>query len=131
MIHQVVSERVSEPAGPTYSNCLVAGDTVYLSGMTASDGKGGMEGDGTPYGQARQCLLKIRRMLQAADCSMKEVVKLTVYVTDIKMRPDLVRARSEFFTPPMPCSTLVQVSALADPRFVIEIDATAVKSRPR
>jgi enamine deaminase RidA (YjgF/YER057c/UK114 family) len=59
---------------------------------------------------------------------MKDVVKLTVYVTDIGIRPDVTRARSEFFAPPMPCSTLVQVTALADPRFVIEIDATAIKS---
>ena len=128
-IRQVKSDRVSEPAGPTYSNCLVVGDTVYLAGMTAGDGKGGIEGNGTSHGQARQCLLKIRRMLKAAGCSMRDVVKLTVYVTDIGIRPDVTRARSEFFSPPMPCSTLVQVSGLADPRFVIEIDATAVKSR--
>jgi enamine deaminase RidA (YjgF/YER057c/UK114 family) len=127
-IRQVSSARVSEPAGPSYSNCLVAGNLVFLAGMTASDGKGGVAGDGTPHGQARQCLLKIRRMLKAAGCSMKDVVKLTVYVTDIGIRPDVTRARSEFFSPPMPCSTLVEVKGLADPRFVIEIDATAVKA---
>jgi len=127
-VRQVSSERVSEPAGPTYSNCLVAGNMVFLAGMTAGDGQGGMAGNGTPHGQARQCLLKIRRMLKAAGCSMKDVVKLTVYVTDIGIRPDVSRARSEFFSPPMPCSTLVEVKGLADPRFVIEIDATAVKT---
>ena len=127
-VRQVSSERVSEPAGPTYSNCLVAGNLVFLAGMTAGDGKGGIAGNGTPHGQARQCLLKIRRMLKAAGCSMKDVVKLTVYVTDIGIRPDVTRARSEFFSPPMPCSTLVEVKGLADPRFVIEIDATAVKT---
>jgi 2-iminobutanoate/2-iminopropanoate deaminase len=125
-VRQITSDRVPEPPGPAYSNCLVFGDTVYLAGMTASDGKGGIDGNGTPYGQARQCLLKIRRMLKAVGCSMKDVVKITVYVTDIGMRPDLVRARSEFFSAPMPCSTLVQVAALAEPRLVIEIDATAV-----
>jgi enamine deaminase RidA (YjgF/YER057c/UK114 family) len=126
-VRQIISDRVPEPPGPAYSNCLVFGDTVYLAGMTASDGKGGIDGNGTPYGQARQCLLKIRRMLKAAGCRMRDVVKITVYVTDIGMRPDLVRARSEFFSPPMPCSTLVQVGALAEPRLVIEIDATAVR----
>jgi len=130
-VRQVTSDRVPEPAATAYSNCLVFGDTVYLAGMTASDGKGGLDGNGTPHGQARQCLLKIRRMLKAAGCSMKDVVKLTVYVTDIGMRPDLVRARSEFFSPPMPCSTLVQVAALAEPRLVIEIDATAAIQRAR
>lgn len=125
-VRQVRTDRVPEPAAGSYSNCLVFGDTVYLAGMTANDGKGGIEGNGTPYGQARQCLLKIRRMLKAVGCSMRDVVKLTVYVTDIGMRPDLVRARSEFFTAPLPCSTLVQVAALAEPRLVIEIDATAV-----
>lgn len=130
-IRQVSSDRVSEPAGPTYSNCLTFGDTVFLAGMTAGDGKGGMAGNGTPHGQARQCLLKIRRMLKAAGCSMRDVVKLTVYVTDIGIRPDVSRARAEFFSPPMPCSTLVQVVALADPRFVIEIDATAVRQGAR
>jgi enamine deaminase RidA (YjgF/YER057c/UK114 family) len=126
-VRRITSDRVSEPpAGGTYSNCLVFGNAVYLAGMTASDGKGGIDGNGTPYGQARQCLLKIRRMLKAAGCSMRDVVKLTVYVTDIGMRPDLVRARAEFFSEPLPCSTLVEVSALAEPRLVIEIDATAV-----
>jgi enamine deaminase RidA (YjgF/YER057c/UK114 family) len=130
-MRQIFSDRVPEPPGPAYSNCLVFGDTVYLAGMTASDGKGGIDGNGTPYGQAHQCLLKIRRMLKAVGCTMKDVIKITVYVTDIGMRPDLVRARSEFFSAPMPCSTLVQVSALAEPRLVIEIDATAVIQRPR
>jgi len=128
---QVISDRVPEPAGPSYSNCLVVGDTVYLAGMTAGDGKGGILGDGTPYGQARQCFLKVRRMLKAAKCSMRDVVKLTIYVTDIAIRADHTRARAEFFSPPMPCSTFVQVVALAQPGIVIEIDATAVIQRRR
>jgi enamine deaminase RidA (YjgF/YER057c/UK114 family) len=130
-IRQVTSDRVPEPAGPTYSNCLVVGDTVYLAGMTAGDGRGGIVGNGTPHGQARQCFLKIRRMLKEAGCSMKDVVKLTVYVTDIGIRPDVTRARAEFFTPPMPCSTLVQIGALAGAGLVIEVDATAVKQAGR
>lgn len=130
-VRQVLSDRVPEPSPPGYSNCLVFGDTVYLAGMTAGDGKGGIEGNGTPYGQARQCFLKIRRMLKAAGCRMSDVVKLTVYVTDIGMRPDLWRARAEFFQPPMPCSTLVQIGALAQPGLVIEVDATAVKQNAR
>jgi enamine deaminase RidA (YjgF/YER057c/UK114 family) len=130
-VRQIMSDRVPEPNPPGYSNCLVFGDTVYLAGMTAGDGKGGIEGNGTPFGQARQCFLKIRRMLKAAGCKMSDVVKMTVYVTDMGMRPDLWRARAEFFQPPMPCSTLVQVSALAQPSLLIEVDATAVKQTGR
>jgi enamine deaminase RidA (YjgF/YER057c/UK114 family) len=126
-VRQVFSDRVAEPTGTGYSNCLVFGDTVYLAGMTAGDGKGGVEGNGTPHGQARQCFLKIRRMLKAAGCSMSDVVKMTVYVTDMGMRQDLWRARAEFFKPPMPCSTLVQIGALAQPGLLVEIDATAVR----
>jgi enamine deaminase RidA (YjgF/YER057c/UK114 family) len=128
-IREVKSDRVPAARNGAYSNCLVFGDTVYLAGMTAGDGQGGLLGNGTPHGQARQCLLKIRRMLKAAGCSMNDVIKMTVYVTDIGMRADVERARAEFFSPPMPCSTHVQVSALMNPKCVIEIDATAVKQR--
>jgi enamine deaminase RidA (YjgF/YER057c/UK114 family) len=126
-IRQVRSPVVAEPNPPNYSQCLMVGDQIFLAGMTAGDGRGGIMGDGSPYDQARQCFLKIGQMLQAAGSSIRDVVKMTIYVTDMAFRPDIGRARNEALRQPMPASTMVGISSLAQPGLVVEIDAWAVK----
>src|SRR5215813_8556226 len=68
---------------------------------------------------------KIRSMVEAAGGLMADVVKLTIFVTDIKQRQGVWLARREFFTGDFPVSTLVQVAALAEPTIRVEIDAVA------
>jgi 2-iminobutanoate/2-iminopropanoate deaminase len=118
-IERVVSPDVSEPPAGTWSNCLVVNGVAYLAGMTA----GGAEGD--EYAQAKVIFTKIRHLVEAAGGSMADIVKVTIFVTDITQREKVWQARREFFTGNFPASTLVQVAALANPSLKVEIEAVA------
>src|SRR5271166_6210778 len=80
---------------------------------------------GDEYAQAKEIFGKIRHLLEAAGGSMADVVKVTIFVTDITQREKVWQARREFFTGNFPTSTLVQVAALADPSLKVEINAVA------
>jgi enamine deaminase RidA (YjgF/YER057c/UK114 family) len=124
---KVTTPKVPEPNPAIFDNCRVVGDTVFMAGMTAGDGKGGAIGGDSMYGQAKACFEKVKHLVEAAGGTMADVMKMTIYVTDMGGRADLGRARGEFFSPgKSPCSTLVEVKSLAQPGLKIEIDATAV-----
>ena len=117
---RAISPQVTEPQPGTWSNCLVVGGIAYLAGMTA---RGSTEAD--EYAQAKAIFTKIRHLVEAAGGTMAEVVKVTIFVTDISQREKVWQARREFFTGNFPASTLVQVAALADPSLKVEIEAVA------
>jgi 2-iminobutanoate/2-iminopropanoate deaminase len=119
-ITRVISPEVSEPPAGTWSNCLVVNGIAYLAGMTA---RGGAELD--EYAQAKAIFTKIRHLVEAAGGGMADVVKVTIFVTDITQREKVWQARREFFAGNFPASTLVQVAALADPSLKVEIEAVA------
>ena len=122
---QVTAPEAPEFPGNIFSNCLKAGNQVVLSGMVASDDAGGVIGGDSAYGQARACFAKIEKLVGAAGGSLADVAKLTIYLTDIADRPEIGRARKEFFDGRMPASTLIGVSALAAPEYRVEIEAVA------
>jgi 2-iminobutanoate/2-iminopropanoate deaminase len=119
----VKSPKVADPRPKTWSNCKVCGDQVYVSGMIARDAAGRLPEDASMYGQSVRVFEKIRDLMQAAGGAMDDVVKLTIFVTDIRQREEVWRARAEFFTGDFPCSTLVEVRALAAPELLVEIEA--------
>jgi enamine deaminase RidA (YjgF/YER057c/UK114 family) len=119
-IVRAISPAVSEPAPGTWSNCLVVGGVAYLAGMTASGTDATDE-----YTQAKAIFTKIRHLVEAAGGSMADILKVTIFVTDISRREEVWRARREFFTGNFPASTLVQVAALANPSLKVEIEAVA------
>jgi 2-iminobutanoate/2-iminopropanoate deaminase len=120
-IVRATSSEVPEPPAGTWSNCLVAGGFAYIAGMTAR----GSDAAGDEYIQARAIFTRIRHLVEAAGGTMADVVKVTIFVTDITRREEVWRARREFFTGNFPASTLVQVAALATPALKVEIDAVA------
>jgi enamine deaminase RidA (YjgF/YER057c/UK114 family) len=98
---------------------------AYVAGMTArGSGQSGTTGD-DEYAQAKEIFGKIRHLVEAAGGNMADVVKVTIFVTDITQREKVWQARREFFTGNFPTSTLVQVAALADPSLKVEINAVA------
>ena len=123
---QVRSPEVPEPPGGIFSQCLVLGDTVHISGQHAGAPGGGLLGDGSPADQARQSFRKVVALVEAAGGRATDVAKLTIYLTRIEDRAAIGPVRREFFADPMPCSTLVAVSALAAPDLLIEVDAIAI-----
>jgi len=106
-----------------YCHVVRAGDFVYLSGMV------GMRADGTiPDGVAEQfdiALDSIDHCLRAAGGRPDQVVKVLVFMTDIRERPLINPRRQRYFGEHRPASTLVEVSALVDPRMKVEIEAVA------
>ena len=117
---RAISPEVSEPSPGTWSNCLVVGGIAYLAGMTARGA--GLDDE---YAQAKAIFTKIRQLVEAAGGGMADIVKVTIFVTDISQREKVWQARREFFTGNFPASTLVQVAALADPSLKVEIEAVA------
>ena len=117
------SPKVKEPAPKTWSNARVCGDQFFISGMTAHDGQGNIEGDASMYGQSMRTFGKIRDLVEAAGAKMDDIIQLNIFVTDIAQRKEVWRARQEFFSGDYPCSTLVEVSALATPALLVEINA--------
>jgi 2-iminobutanoate/2-iminopropanoate deaminase len=123
-IVRVSSPEVPDPPPGTWSNCLVVNGVAYVAGMTA-----GVAAQNTTasdeYTQAKTIFTKIRHLLEAAGGGMADVVKVTIFVTDITQREKVWQARREFFTGNFPASTLVQVAALAHPSLKVEIEAVA------
>jgi len=119
----VRSDSVADARPQTWSNCKIVGNHVFFSGMTAHDQQGGIAGAGSIYEQARHCFRKIKYLIEAGGGKMNDIVKVNIYVTDIKQREEVWKARREFFTGDFPCSTLVEVSALAPPGILVEIEA--------
>ena len=119
------SPHVSEPPPQTWSNCLVVGNQVFIAGMTARTGTEVVGGTGM-YEQARAVFTKIKHLMEAAGGHMDDIVKVDIFVTDITRREEVWKARREFFTGDFPVSTLVEVSALAAPELLVEVEAVAI-----
>jgi 2-iminobutanoate/2-iminopropanoate deaminase len=124
-IERIISPHVAEPPPRRWSNALRVGDMLFISGTVsrASDGVA-IQGN-NEYDQARIIFGKIRHLVEAAGGTMADVVKVTIYVVNIKQNAEVWRARQEFFTGDFPCSTLVEVRSLATPEILVEIEAIA------
>ena len=119
---RVTSPHVGEPPEKTWSNCLVVGNQFFISGMTARDGTTVLGGD-SMYGQAQAVFTKIRHLIEAAGGKPNDIVKVLIFVTDIKRREEVWKARAELFSGDFPASTLVECSALAAPELLVEVEA--------
>ena len=120
----VHSPEVAEPPAQTWSNCLVIGNQVFIAGMTAASM--GEQARPDMYQQAKAIFTKIKHLMEATGGRMDDIVKVNIFVTDIKQREEVWRARREFFRGDFPVSTLVQVAALARPDLMVEIEAVAI-----
>ena len=98
---------------------------VFVSGQGALSPEGQVVGAGDFAAQAWQTLENLRTVLEAAGASLQAIVKLTVFLTDISNLRDYGRIKAEFIPGPQPASTAVEVSALALPEMMIEIEAIA------
>ena len=130
-LKKITSPQVPEPSGGIYSNCLVLGDQIFISGQTASGPDGKAIGGDNMERQTRTVFTKIRNLLEAAGGNMSDIVKMTVYVTDMALRPDFGRVRNDVFPGTKPCSTLVEIGALASPDLLVEVDVIAIRGAGR
>jgi enamine deaminase RidA (YjgF/YER057c/UK114 family) len=108
-----------------YSRAVVAGPWIEVSGTAPPVVEGEVEGGDDPYAQAAACLRVIGAALERAGASFADVVRTRMYVTDISRWEDYGRAHGDVFRDIRPATAMVEVSALIDPRMLIEIEATA------
>lgn len=109
-----------------YTDAVRAGDLLFVSGCVPIDEEGRLVGGDDVVAQARQVFRNVGEVLAAAGAGPKDVVKVTVFLTDIDERPAINPVRQEFFGDARPASTLVEVSRLAVPGAKIEVEAVAV-----
>lgn len=107
------------------------GEVLHIAGTVAQDAEGNVVAKGDIAGQTRQVLTNIRTILESVGGRMEDIVSVVVYVTDMAGLKQIHEVRSEFFTPPYPASTLVQVQALVKPEYLIEISAVACIPKSR
>ncbi len=122
---RVSSAEVAEPAPGMWSNAIRVGDVLHVSGMTSRANDGATIQGANEYEQAKVIFAKIRHLVEAAGGTMADVAKVTIYLTDVGKNTEVWRARKEAFTGDFPASTLVEVSALAKPEILVEIEAVA------
>ena len=109
-----------------YSRAVRVGDMVFVAATTGTDESGHPRDPGDMYLQAHDALAKIERALQQAGASMGDVVRTTIYVTDISRWQEVGRAHAEFFRDVRPAATMVEVSRLIGPDLLVEIAVDAV-----
>ena len=126
MTRQLISSGTQWEKLYGYSRAVRQGDVVYVAGTTAVDDAGTVVGAGDPYRQARFVYDKIAKALTEAGASLRDVVRVRTFVTDISWWTEVARAQGEVFADIRPAATLVQVSALVDPALLVEIEVDAV-----
>jgi enamine deaminase RidA (YjgF/YER057c/UK114 family) len=109
-----------------YSRAVRIGNQIYVSGTTSIDNDGKILGVGDPYQQAKHILSVIKKTLENAGGSMKDVVRTRMYVTNIKYWEAVGRAHGEYFKNIKPTATIVEVSKLIEPDLLVEIEALAI-----
>lgn len=113
---------------PGYSHAIKkSGLPVFISGQVAQDPAGNVVGEGNIEAQVERVFQNLRTVVNACGGSMDDIVKITVFATDLSYRPAIAAARMRYFRPGfMPASTFLVVKGLADPRFLVEIEAVAM-----
>jgi len=123
---KVVVRSVAEAEPGLWSNGIRAGDLLFISGQVARPFEGGKTLVGAnEYEQARQIFSRIQRICEAAGGSLADLVKMTIFMVDIRKNTEVWRARREFFSGDFPASTLVEVRSLAGAETLVEIEAVA------
>ncbi|SKA35045.1 Enamine deaminase RidA, house cleaning of reactive enamine intermediates, YjgF/YER057c/UK114 family [Enhydrobacter aerosaccus] len=122
---RVSTPAIAEPAAATWSNCLVVGNEIVTSGVTARGRDGAPIGGASLEKQTLAVLKRVVEMVEAAGGGVQNIYKLVIYVTDIARKDEVNRARAAFFEGIYPCSTLLEVKGLVFPDLLVEIDAFA------
>lgn len=112
-----------------YSRAVKVGNVIEVTGTVAVGDDGKVVGKNNAYEQTRFIYQKIEKVLHQAGATMKDVVRARMFVTDIALWEEYGRGHSEFFKQIKPCNTMVEVSALIEPDFLIEIEVTAILTK--
>lgn len=106
-----------------YCDAVRFGDLLFISGIVGVDERGRVVGEGDAARQTRQLFENMKKVLDAAGAGFADVLKVTVFLTNIDDRARINPVRQEFFGSARPASTLVEVSKLVRPDLLVEIEA--------
>jgi enamine deaminase RidA (YjgF/YER057c/UK114 family) len=126
-VERYCAKSVFDP--PAYSQAIKvtgAQTVLFLAGQVAYDAKGNPAHPNDFVAQARAVFQAVKAQVEAGGGTMQSIVKVNTYLTDIRRRNELIPVREEFFGKKGPASTLVGVTALAQPDWMIEVEAIAV-----
>ena len=110
-----------------YSRAVLVGNQLEVSGTVATD-ETGTVGKGDFYKQTKSIIQKIEKVLHQAGFELKDVVRTRIFVTDITKWEEVGKAHGEFFRDIKPATSMVEVSALIDPDYLVEIEVSALRS---
>ncbi|MCU0379638.1 MAG: RidA family protein [Chitinophagaceae bacterium] len=113
-----------------YSRAVRIGNLVEVTGTVAVNEQNEAVGGDDAYLQTKFILQKIEKTLEKAGARLSDVIRTRLFVTDISRWDEYGKAHGEFFREIRPCTTMVEVSRLIDPVFLVEIEATAIIPEP-
>jgi 2-iminobutanoate/2-iminopropanoate deaminase len=125
---QIVSAKLRAPSGH-FSHATMAdarGRLVFISGMTARRADGSIAGIGDIEAQTRQVCENIKAAVEEAGGSMEDICRVDVFVRNMEHFDLIHKVRRDYFKPPAPASTMVEVCKMTSPDYLIEINAIAV-----
>lgn len=109
-----------------YSRAVRMGNVIEVTGTVAVDENNNLVGRDNAYEQTVFIIRKIEQVLQRAGATLDHVIRTRMFVTDISRWEEYGKAHGEFFSKIRPCTTMVEVSRLIAPEYLIEIEATAI-----
>ncbi|MCO5149266.1 MULTISPECIES: RidA family protein [unclassified Shinella] len=111
------------PALSHYTDAVRFGDLLFISGIVALDADGGILHKGDVVGQAECIFQSISKILDAAGASFSDILKVTVFLTDVADRAKINDIRKKYFGDAKPASTLIGIKELALPDLMVEVEA--------
>ena len=125
---QITSDKLRQPNGHFAQATAIEarGRFVFISGMTSRKADGSIAGIGNVEEQTRQVCENLKAAVEAAGGTLADVCRVDVYVRNMEDFAKIHEIRAQYFTEPLPASTMVEVSKLAHPDYLIEINAIAV-----
>lgn len=125
MSHTGIASPYSWDSPFHYSQATVHNGVVYVSGQAALGSDGSIVGEDDFEAQAHQVFANLKTVLTAAGSDLSKVFKVNIYMTDMTNFPTIIECREKYFSQPYPADTTVEVTALAIPGLLLEIDVIA------
>src|SRR5437588_7472482 len=125
---QIQSDKIRQPSGH-FSQAIAVeakGKLIFISGMTSRRADGTIAGVGDIEAQTRQVCENIKAAVEAAGGTMNDICRVDVYVRNMEHFDAIHKVRAQYFKPPLPASTMVEVTKMTSPDYLIEINAIAV-----
>lgn len=125
MARQVIRPTGVHPV-KAYSHAIRNGTIVYIAGQVALDPQGNLVGRGDIAAQAEQVFANLKAVVEAAGGTMANIAKITTFTTNLAYRPIIADVRARYIPTDPPASTFLVISSLADPAYLLEVEAVAV-----